>query len=85
MNRAASRFLALVLLALGLPVRTDGFTASPAPERCWFMDDFESGKLDAWQFPYAEDSNIPGGRGDGPQCPRYTILRAPRPLELSGL
>ena len=42
MNRAASRFLALMLPALGLPVRTDGFTASPAPERCWFMDDFES-------------------------------------------
>src|SRR6516225_7936338 len=47
MNRAASRFLALVLLALGLPVRTNGFTASPRAGVLLVMDDFESGKVDA--------------------------------------
>lgn len=54
-RRALSRFPVLALLAV---VFADGFTARPAPERVWFMDDFESGKLDAWQFPYPEDWTI---------------------------
>jgi len=61
-NRSVlSRFLGLALLAV---VFADGFTPGSTPERVWFMDDFESGKLDAWQFPYPEDWAIVETGGD---------------------
>jgi hypothetical protein len=53
-RRAVSGSLVSVV-TVGLALWAPGFTARPAPERLWFMDDFESGKLDAWQFPYPED------------------------------
>lgn len=60
MNRRAGYCLLLTAycLTLGLAPFAHRFTASPAPERIWFADDFESGKLDAWQFPYPEDWTI---------------------------
>ena len=55
-GRTAYRLLLTAYcLTLGLGLFADGFTAGPAPQRVWITDDFESGKLDAWQFPYPED------------------------------
>jgi hypothetical protein len=54
----------IVLPALGLALVAHGFTARPAPERLWLTDDFESGKLDAWQFPYPQDWAIVETGGD---------------------
>jgi hypothetical protein len=59
-----SRLGRIVLLGLGLALFVRGFTARPAPERLWFTDDFESGKLDAWQFPYPQDWAIVETGGD---------------------
>ena len=55
MDRRAVSGSLVSVVAVGLALWAPGFTARPAPERLWFMDDFESGKLDAWQFPYPED------------------------------
>lgn len=45
-------------LMLGLALFADRFTASPVPDRAWFTEDFESGKLEAWQLPHPEDWTI---------------------------
>jgi len=63
-GRAVNRSLVRVAAALGLALWARGFTARPGPERLWFMDDFESSKLDAWQFPYPEDWAIVETGGD---------------------
>jgi hypothetical protein len=44
----------VLLVALGITFAF-GFTGYPPPERLWLTDNFESGKLDGWQFPYPED------------------------------
>jgi len=54
----------IILLVLGLVLVIRGFTPSSVPERLWFMDDFESGKLDAWQPPYPQDWTIVEAGGD---------------------
>jgi hypothetical protein len=54
----------IVLLALGLALAAHGFAARAAVDRLWFMDDFESGKLDDWQFPHPEDWVILEAGGD---------------------
>ena len=59
-----SRLGSIILPALGLALVGRGLTALPAPERLWFTDDFESGKLHAWQFPYPEDWTIVETGGD---------------------
>ena len=59
-----SRLCRIMLPALGLALVGRGLTARPAPERLWFTDDFESGKLDAWQFPYPADWTIVETGGD---------------------
>ncbi len=58
MDRRAVSCCLQVLLALGLALFAEWSTASLAPERVWLADDFESGKLDAWQLPYLEDWTI---------------------------
>jgi hypothetical protein len=45
----------IALAAVGLALVVRGFAGRPAPERIQFTDDFESVKLDAWQFPYIQD------------------------------
>jgi len=59
-----SRLGSIILPALGLALVGRGLTALPAPERLWFTDDFESGKLHAWQFPHPEDGTIVETGGD---------------------
>jgi len=59
-----SRLGSIILPALGLALVGRGLTALPAPERLWFTDDFESGKLHAWQFPHPEDWTIVETGGD---------------------
>jgi len=56
-NRRGAYGLLLIAYCLtsGLALFADRFAASRAPDRAWFTEDFESGKLDAWQFPHPED------------------------------
>ena len=44
-----------MLCLLGLAVGTASTLASPVLQRISFHDDFESGDLASWQFPYPED------------------------------
>ena len=51
-----SRFLAgLLFCGVALSVLIDRVAAEPALKTVNFRDNFSSGKLDAWQFPFAED------------------------------
>jgi len=45
----------LVVSALALSVLSTGVKAQRAPGKINFHDDFASGKLDGWQFPFPED------------------------------
>ena len=43
------------LLGLGLALAISCVTAEPVLRSIGFHEDFEAGRLDAWQFPYPED------------------------------
>jgi hypothetical protein len=45
----------LVFSAVALSILITGIEAEPAPGKINFHDNFSSGKLDAWQFPFPED------------------------------
>jgi hypothetical protein len=45
----------LLAVAAGAAILASSTGASPVLERISFHDDFESGNLDSWQFPYPED------------------------------
>jgi hypothetical protein len=58
------RFLAgLLFCGVALSVLVDRVAADPALKTVNFRDNFSSGKLDAWQFPFAEDWVV---KQDGP-------------------
>jgi hypothetical protein len=48
-------FGSLVFSVAALPILTAAIKAEPAPGKVSFRDNFSSGKLDAWQFPFPED------------------------------
>ena len=48
-------FVCLFAVTLGAATLADSQRASPVLKRISFHDDFESGSLDSWQLPYAED------------------------------
>jgi len=51
-----TRFIAwLLFCATGLSALVACLAAQPTPLAVNFQDDFSSGKLDQWQFPFAED------------------------------
>ena len=54
---------AILFFAAGLGILLTHSAASPALRSVSFHDDFSSGQLDAWQFPFPEDWEI---RSDGP-------------------
>lgn len=57
-RRTPRRSLVLIVLALGPALLAGWLTASPPLEQTRFMDDFESGKLEAWRLPFPEDWTI---------------------------
>jgi hypothetical protein len=54
-SRTNRVFAGLALSVAALSVVITGIEARPAPKTINFHDNFSSGKLDNWQFPFAED------------------------------
>ena len=54
-SRTSKVFAGLALSVAGLCILISAIAARPAPKTINFRDNFSSGKLDSWQFPFAED------------------------------
>ena len=54
-SRMSRTFAGLLACVVTLSILIARIAAQPAPLSVNFHDDFSSGKLDAWQFPFAED------------------------------
>ena len=54
-SRTSTAFAGLALSVVALCILITEIAARPAPRTINFQDDFASGKLDDWEFPFAED------------------------------
>jgi len=55
MSRTDMLLAVLVFCLAGLSIFATSILARPAPRTINFRDNFSSGKLDGWQFPFSED------------------------------